>query len=363
MRDEGELHELLDRLDMESFLDHAGIVYKHTTGRSGRQLNVKTCPSCGGAKWKVYINEDTGLGNCFHGSCEMRTFNKWRFIKATLGEASNFDVYTYIRSVSVELGWRPKRRAAATNMEIGECVLPSSFELPDVNGDVITYLLDRGVDAELCRYFQLRYCHVGGYVYNDSGKQKCQDHSHRVIIPIFDLNGNLVTFQGRDITGNAEAKYIFPPGRPATGRYLYNGHNAWHVKHLVIGEGAFDAIALKKAFDEESEFRELVPIGTFGMHLSSSADGDASQLTALIELKRHGLERVTFMWDGEKNAIKNALDAANLVRRAGIRTRVAILPADCDPNEVSGEVVRTVFEQAYDPSTSLGLSRILAHAM
>ena len=354
-----ELDEILERLDMESYLDYMGIEYRHRHGSSGPQLNVRTCPSCGGSKWKVYINRDTGLGNCFHGSCEMGTFNKWRFIRAVLGDPVNREVYQHIKSVAIELGWRPVRKATATNIEVDGVALPASIELPDANGNIPHYLAARGITPEVCSYFRLRYCHKGGYVFRTERGTGSQDYSGRIIIPVFDLNGELVTFQGRDTYGTAESKYLFPPGLPASGRFLYNGHNAWHAIEVVIGEGAFDVMAMKMAFDEDMSTRHLVPVGTFGMHLSHLMDDKGSQLGALVELRRSGLKRVTFMWDGEKQAVKNALRAAELVRRVGLKARVAILPPGKDPNEVPREVVRKAYWEALDPSSMSDLARLL----
>ncbi|MFP3366609.1 hypothetical protein R0J93_23475, partial [Pseudoalteromonas sp. SIMBA_148] len=70
-----------------------------------------------------------------------------------------------------------------------------------------------------------------------NGDKRYQDFSGRVIIPVLDLMGSLKTFQGRDITGTAEDKYRFATGMPASGAYLYNGHNALGKKHLIVCEG------------------------------------------------------------------------------------------------------------------------------
>lgn len=353
-----ELDELIDRLDMASFLDYHGIDYKHTVGRSGPQLWLKECPSCGGSKWKVYIGEETGLGSCFHGGCELGTFNKWRFIKAQLGDVPNREVFAHIKQVSIHLGWRPKRKATGVTLEVPEVKLPNSIALPDVNGDIPVYLAQRGVTPELCEYFQLRYCHEGYFGYTEYGRKKWQDYSNRILIPIFDMRGELACFQGRDITGEADPKYMFPPQIASAGSFLYNGHNAWGAKRLVIGEGAFDVLSIRAALDEEMDLRGVAAVGTFGMHLSAGTDGN-SQVQKLVELKREGLKEVTFMWDGEKKAIAAALEQANLIARLGFKVRIALLPEDKDPNEVPAAVVRQCFYERVDPKTAKGLSKIL----
>jgi DNA primase len=351
-----ELDELIDALDMSSYLDHQGIDYRHRHGSSGPQLNVKVCPSCGNSNWKVYISEYTGLGNCFAGSCEMKTFNKWKFIKVCV-DGTNKQVFEHIKSISSQLGWRPKQKAKPTQYT-SELVLPDSIELPDTNGDVPQYLLQRGVTAEMCKYFQLKYCHEGIFRYKDQFGDKKQNYSGRIVIPIFGMRGELVSFQGRDITGTSDKKYIFPPGYASSGAYLYNGHNAYEAKRLVIGEGVFDVMAIKSALDMEYETRDVATVGTFGMHLSSGANGN-SQLAKLVELRRAGLEQVVFMWDGERNAIKAALDASVEVRSIGLTTRIALLPEGKDPNEVDRQTVIRAFSSAVDPNKTDGMKKIL----
>jgi len=103
-------------------------------------------------------------------------------------------------------------------------------------------------------------------------------------------------------------------------------------------------MALKIALDGDSALRDVVPVGSFGKHLSEGSEN--SQLSKLIKLKEHGLREVTFMWDGEKKATQDAVKAALMVRGAGLVARIAFLPKDKDPNEVAPEVVRQAFWKA-----------------
>jgi len=76
--------ELSEALDLEFWLEREGISFKETRGSSGMQYNIKVCPACGDRKDKVYLNTESGLGNCFSGSCEQK-FNKLKFIHLHLG--------------------------------------------------------------------------------------------------------------------------------------------------------------------------------------------------------------------------------------------------------------------------------------
>lgn len=359
MIEQTEINELLDSVDLESWLDAEGIKYKHTVGSRGPQLNVQECPFCHGSSWKVYIGRDSGLGNCFSGSCG-KTFNKMGFIRQQLGDGTPFGaVIDHLRTFARANGWKAKRTTAvATTTKNKDAPrLPDSYALP-INGKNLAYLANRGIDIATAGYFGLRFCKRGSFTYQLSdGMPRQQDYSNRILIPIYDLDGNLVSFQGRDILGTAERKYLFPPGYASTGEHLFNGHNVVGTKRVVMGEGAFDVMACKLALDADQALRDVVAIGSFGKHLSFGSP--QSQLEKLHRLqKERGLEEVTFMWDGEVKATDDALEAGDRVRGLGLRVRIALLPKDKDPNEVPPAVVRKAFYEAItlSPTTAITLA-------
>ena len=345
---DNSLDEMLDLIDMESYLDREGLAYKVTPGSSGVQLNIRECPVCGSSKWKVYINADSGLGNCFAGDHPPgENFSKWKFIKANLGTENNREVVDHIKVIAREMGWRARKTTSReVKFEKPDLVLPESLPIP-IDGKNLRYLAERNVDTKTAQYFHLRYSINGVFWYRmPDGEVRHQDYKQRIIIPVFDIEGNLVSFQGRDITGKQEPKYLFPPGFSATGKYLYNGHNAVGAKRVAVCEGAFDVMAVKIALDEEMDLRDVVPVGTFGKHLSDGSAECTDQLGQFLYLKERGLEEVVFMWDGEVRALSDAADAALRLASLGLSVKVAILPQDRDPNEVAPQVVRQAFWQA-----------------
>lgn len=329
---------------MASYLDREGVEYRNTHGSSGPQLNVRECPSCGTAKWKVFINADSGLGNCFSGSCDVQRFNKFSFIRAHCG-LDNSKTAAHIFQVAKEMGWRPPRKSTvAVTLASTAVKLPHSFPIP-INGRNLAYLQNRGISKECAEYFHLRFCQKGLVSYKDQyGQTRYQDFGMRIIIPVFDLDGQLVSFQGRDITGTAEKKYLFPNGFASTGAHLFNGHNVHNTGRILVGEGVFDVAAQKLAMDSDPDLRDVVPIGTFGKHLSFGHEN--SQLAKFIELQKRGVKEVTFMWDGELKATDAAIEAGEMVRGIGMNVRIAMLPTDKDPNEVSREEVCAAFWKA-----------------
>lgn len=349
---QSSIQELNDALDLEFWVQRESLAYKHTRGASGDQLNMRCCPSpdCGDERWRVYLNAESGIGNCF--VCN-KGYNKLTFVHTTLG-GKWADTFAHVKDALKEQGWRPKRTIQVA-VDPGEVKLPFSFELP-INGQNLVYLEQRGITGELAAYFHLRYCEDAWWNFvKDDGSNGGQNFGNRVLIPVHDLDGVLKTFQGRDLTGTSDRKYLFPSGLPGTGRYLYNGHNFFASERAVLGEGAFDVFAIKIACDEDTRFRDIIPLGSFGKHLSSGDVSGNDQIGRFLKLKAKGLKEVTIMWDGEAKALVAALDAARKISALGIRAKVATLPAGKDPNEVPPHVVRDAIDRAqlYTPQLEI----------
>lgn len=354
---DGELDEALAEIDMEAWLDAEGVDYQITRGSSGTQINLRECPKCGHDKWKVYCNAETGLGKCF--VCE-QGLNKWSIIKGYLPRLHSRELVDHIKAFAKSQGWRAKRVVSvATNTET-ELKLPKSIELP-VNGRNLKYLDQRGITGEYAKYFGLRISQDGKFFYMDDGKWKVQSYANRVIIPVFDLQGDLVSFQGRDITGTSDRKYLFPPGFTATGVHLFNGHNALGATRVALGEGVFDVAAIKIAIDGEMALRDIVPLGTFGKHLSHG--DDTSQMAKLMKLQEGGLKEVIFVWDGEPKAIHAAVEMGLLCKRHGLASRVAVLPDGKDPNEIPADVLRQCIWKSVPIDNMTAVKLKLKHAI
>lgn len=355
--------DLIERFDFELWLDDEGIDYRITSGARGEQINIKTCPRCGGSQNKVFMNRETGLGNCFHGSCVGEPgFNKVSFIKHYTDEEFPV-VFDIIKEQAEQLGWRPKRIVKTINTYVPEnIVLPDSKSLPVNHKNVsknLKYLTQRGITSETTAHFGLKYCIHGWFPYFDGeGKERYQYYGKRLIIPVYDITGQLVTWQGRDITGEEEKKYIFPPGLPSTGKYLYHAHNV-NTEHIIIGEGVFDVFAIYQALNEYKLGRYYSPVGSFGISLSS---GEDQQVNEVKKLQKKGVKSVTFMWDGSKQAIKSAyLNGIELTKHTGLNVKVAKLPKDKDPNEVEASVIIETLAKA-EKATKTNYIRYMASA-
>lgn len=338
-----DLADAIDKISPEDWCSDNGVDYRMTTGSSGAQLQIRECPRCGGSSWKVFLNAESGLGNCFHGACVGEPgFNIYTFAKAWL-RLSPRATTEHIIGYAKTMGWRPKNARRYEKPVIpDEIDLPASVSLG--KGNNIEYLEKRGVDGRWAEKFDLRYCESGYFQYiNYQNQMSAQEYSDRIIIPIRDFDGKIVTFQGRDVSGKAEKKYLFPPGLPGTGKYLYNANRAKGKVDLVMGEGAFDVMAIEMAFED---FEEIGAIGSFGKSFSASLAESDDQLHQLALLKGAGAKSLTFMWDSENKTIADACDAAEKVLKIIPVVKIAVLPPGCDPNEVTAMEVRVAYAKA-----------------
>ena len=326
--------ELLENFLLEDVLDREGVDYRIGHGSSGEQLNIKECPFCHGTDWKVYANRDSGLGNCFHGSCGT-TFNTFTFTEAQI-EGTKRSTAQYIERMAIDMGWRPQRRAEIQTEVLNndDWQIPDSFELPTSDGKNLKYLKDRRLDNATTKFFKLRYCIDGWYNYKKSdGENGGMFFGERVLIPIYDLDGTMVTFQGRDLSGESDRKYLFPPGLPGTGRFLYNGQNAAGKRSVIMCEGAFDVIRTWVNI-KNTRHEDKAVIGSFGIHLSRGADGN-DQKNKLLRLKSQGTKEIIIFWDGEDAAYKKALKSAVEIMKMGFITKIARPPVDKDPGDLT----------------------------
>ena len=348
-----DLKTMLDELDIRDYLDTQGIEYKTSRSRKGTQLILKECPVCGNDGWKVYLNEESGLGNCFAGDHPPgENFNKWSFIRAHLDHPAPRMVIEHIEGYLDSIGYTIERERKPMSYEALTDLPDGAFPLPTPAGQTARYLHDRGVTARQCEYFRLHFCERGTFRFKIDSREQHQDFSARVIIPVFDLQGQFQTFQGRDVTDTADDKYRFATGLPAAGAFLYNGHNAVGKKHVVVGEGAFDVWAIQKTLWSR-ELDEIEAVGTFGKHLSHLSANDDDQLGAFLNLKASGLETVTMLWDAEPAAIRDALGACDLLQQHGFKTRLASLPPGQDPGESSEVEINQAIIKALPYTRSL----------
>lgn len=133
------------------------------------------------------------------------------------------------------------------------------------------------------------------------------DFRLRVIIPIHDHRGRLVSFQGRDITGKQELRYKACPVAKAIMNYkdtLYGAHLAWGMSRVVVVEGVFDQWRMGDGF-----------VCSFGTSMTDS------QLAVLAQWPE-----IIFLFDPEPEAQSRALGYAKAL--ASLGRQVELVEAD-----------------------------------
>lgn len=337
-------NKALKELNLEFVLQDEGIEYKVTWGRSGKQLNLRVCPFCGNDKSKVYANANSSLGNCFAGSCTQGTFNKWQLLGA-IWDLQGKDLEAKINIMAIQQGWFPYEEETE-RFDPGPCELPRSIACEDM-ASLPDYLVKRNVDRDIAAHFGLRYSENGWFeVQSPDGRILKQNYSQRIIIPIWSLQGELKSFQGRDVTGESDRRYLFPPLFSSNGSQIYNIQN-WKegMDSIVITEGPFDAIGVYRALRESKLEDKILAAASFGMSFSESKQQD-DQVNRLLELKARGLRKVYFMWDNEGPALQAALKACEKVMPYGFEAHLVRLEGAKDPGEASTEQIITSIQKA-----------------
>ena len=339
-----QLKEALDQVNIEWFLDSQGVEMKHSFGHSGMQLNLKECPFCGDTKWRTYVNADTGLGNCFAGSCTQGGFNKFQLLRA-FNRGSTLPLIDSIKDLLAKQGLVEFKRVVF-EPDFSEMKLPNGCLNIDELGEVHEYLAKRGINEDTCRKFDLQWCDYGKFQVTTATGLVTQDYSKRIVIPIYDLDGKLVTFQGRDTTGESERRYLFPPAFAGTGAYIYNGNNYSNQESVVLSEGVFDVLAVDAYMVRHQLHNSYHACGIFGLSLSSNRPDGNDQLTRLVSLKAKGLKNIYLMLDGETVAAKAAMTIAKLCKEQGFRCFICYLPKGKDPSECSDEEITESLKNA-----------------
>ena len=336
------VEDIMENVDVLDWLEHESIEYRKVGG--SHNVNLRECPFCASTSWKVYFHTEKKRGLCFAGDCGTK-FNLFSFARQHL-QTNNAGTFQHFERYGTT--WRPRDRSPREDVVTEGWKLPENIPLPTPDDATHPFLVDRKITLPTQRLFDLRWCDKGRWRYQDiDGVRRQMIYDQRIIIPIYDLDGEVKSFLGRDVTGTSDKRYLFPATLPGTGRFLYGGHLSMGKPHLVIGEGPFDVMAIHQAIEGQIDFRGVGTIGSFGLSIGMSDDGD-DQLSRLLILKRQGLETLTFLWDGEYGAFMRALDYGETLKKKGFRVKVGLLPADLDPNEVETRVVREAIQAAFE---------------
>lgn len=147
----------------------------------------------------------------------------------------------------------------------------------------------------------------------------------RITFPIYALNGSIVGFGGRTITGH-NAKYVNSPQTKLfnKSRLLYGYHLAkehiYKRKEIIITEGYLDVIMLHQAGFEHS-------VATLGTALTQEH----------LPLLRRGEPKVIVAYDGDSAGLNAAYKAALMLSGGNFEGGVVIFAQGVDPADMVKE--------------------------
>lgn len=263
------------------FLDYLEQFFSVVEVSGGNQVKLEdgTCPFCGESRsdLRIYVNRETFVGQCFH--CG-RGFSSISFIAAN-ERCSKAKAQKILEGM--DDGWDFSKDEE--NQEDEKLIIPPSIWARD-SPQAMTYLNQRSIPEEVIKHFRLIYA-TGNVLI----KGKTYYAAGRIIIPIFNINGKMVSWQGRDISGKSKQKYLFPPGFKGR-ESVYNSHTIREKPdYLIICEGVFDVFGWWRA-----GFHNVV--ATFGKKL---ADGQ------LDIIRRISPKRLYIAWDSDADWLKYEL--------------------------------------------------------
>ncbi len=184
------------------------------------------CPKCGHHKRKLSVNFDKNVFKCW--ICDYSGKNIFYLVRS---HGSHLDKQDWkkvaniidfseqekeIQKIEVEL---PKEFITLTGKHISPLSIPAR-----------KYLADRGITEEQIIWWKMGYCPDGKY-------------ANRVIVPSFDMDGELTYFISRSYDNNW-IKYLNPP---AEKDFIFNELYLDWNKDITIVEGVFDAVAVGNA--------------------------------------------------------------------------------------------------------------------
>ena len=198
------------------------------------------------------------------------------------------------------------------------------------------------VDSFVARGVPLDHLVSAGLVIADPGKPARDRFRDRIMIPIRDRRGRIISFGGRALQPDAPAKYINGPQTQIfdKGKTLFNLAAARTAlsagQPLVVAEGYLDVISMVEAGFGAT----VAPLGT-------------AVTPEHVSLALKASDEPVFALDGDKAGLRAAyrvIDTALPLLEAGKGIRFAILPSGQDPDDMiradAAEQLRRLINQS-----------------
>jgi len=264
------------------------------------------CPFCQGSKnYHLGVHIESGAWSCWR--CGKKKL--YDVLKALLGHSP-----TLIAETLSRYGGGYKRAVAAkvSPLRKGSVVWPRGI-ITDPPPKALRYLKSRRFDPDkLIEIWGLKFT-------GNSGPYK-----FRILAPIYH-DGRLVSYQGRDYTGNSDLKYKACAKENETRDHKHCLYGSWLVpgKSVVVVEGIADAWRLGPG-----------AVAVFGMSYT------VAQVRLLCDYSK-----VTLVFDGEPEATRRAEVLAESIIEINPRIHVSqVILEDGDPGELEQELANNIMK-------------------
>ena len=273
------------------------------TARGGDEA-VFNCPNCNHKKKKLTLNKLTQKFQCWVcGFKGARALQLLKFIKAP------YTAFQELKDIDSQYNFKASTQIVKSKDQLK---LPEGF-IPIITGRGLTrdkaynYLLSRGITSQDVVKYNIGYIEEGPL-------------NNFIITPSYDRDGFLNYWVGRSFDSNAYHKHKLPPAsKDIIGFDMLINFNL----PLILCEGAFDAIALK---------RNAIPL--FGKKISK---------TLYKELVRSKVKQIYLALD--QDAIVDSLQYAKELMAYGKEIFLLELEGK-DPSEIGFEGMTNILQKA-----------------
>lgn len=220
--------------------------------------------------------------------------------------------------------WHRRGLTDATIRRFGLGYAPDSFNATRNHLKSLGYAEDELLDAGVCKRSEK------GSVYDV--------FRNRVMIPIFDVRGNVVAFTGRNL-GNEKPKYLNSPEtliyKKSRTLYLLNAAKKSTSRRYILCEGNMDAIALHQA------------------GFTTAVAGCGTALTQeQVKMLSEYADELVLCFDSDEAGQKATTRALQLLNNAHIKVSVLNIPDAKDPDEYIQKFGAERFEKLLDGSSN-----------
>ena len=251
--------------------------------KQGQDEYYFTCPYCNHHKKKFAINFRNGF-HCW--VCDTRGKNIYRIVRR-FGDYQQRQKYRELQGL-VDLSDFEELFKEYNNIEEKQVLeMPEGFvslcnkNLPMDSTDAFRYLSSRGIGRREILKWKIGYCKEGRY-------------AGRIIIPSFDLEGDLNYFIARSYVGHVR-RYLNPP---SSRDLVFNELNIDWDEPIILVEGVFDAIAagnnaipiLGSTLREGSRLFQAIAIHDTPVYMALDHDAEKKAEWIIKSMLRYDLE-------------------------------------------------------------------------